>query len=141
VRVSGAGARRGRRLRRLSAEEVASYDLVPAAIAHRAVVVRVPVLPPGAQGLTSGRVVLLRRDEPTDGSSTLIAHELVHVRQFAELGRLPFAIRYLSAYLCNLVRYRAHRLAYLHIPAEEEAYRLSREWAQRQAARGHPPLP
>jgi hypothetical protein len=130
-----------RRIRRLNPEEITPYDLVPAAIAHRAVVVRVPVLLPGAQGLTSGRLVLLRRDEPTDGSSTLIAHELVHVRQFAEQGRLPFALRYLSAYLLGLVRYRRHRLAYLNIPAEEEAYRLSRQWAQRQAARGHAPRP
>lgn len=120
--------RRRWRIRRLSAAEVASYDLVPAHIARRAVLVRVPVLPPEAVGLTTGRFVLLRRDEPTDGSSDLIAHELVHVRQFAEVGRLRFAARYLLSYLRNLLRYRRHRLAYLHIPAEQEAYGLSRQW-------------
>jgi hypothetical protein len=119
---------RGRRIRRLSPSEIASYDLVPPAIARRAVLVRVPVLPPGAVGLTSGRFVLLLHDEPTDGSSDLIAHELVHVRQFAETGRLRFASRYLGAYLRNLLRYRRHRLAYLHIPAEQEAYGLSHQW-------------
>jgi hypothetical protein len=117
-----------RRIRRLNPDEVASYDLVAPAIARRAVLIRVPVLPPGAVGLTSGRFVLLRRDEPEDGSSDLIAHELVHVRQFAEAGRLRFAATYLLAYLRNLVRFRRHRLAYLNIPAEQEAYRMSREW-------------
>jgi hypothetical protein len=125
----------GRRVRRLSPAEVAAYDLVPEAIARRAVVVRVPVLPPGAQGMTSGRFVLLRRDERADGGSTLIAHELVHVRQFADQGRIRFALSYFGAYLVNLVRYRRHRQAYLHIPQEEEAYTLSRRWREANAAR------
>jgi hypothetical protein len=131
---------RVRRIRRLNPDEVASYDLVAPAIARRAVLIRVPVLPPGAVGLTSGRFVLLRRDEPEDGSSDLIAHELVHVRQFAEAGRLRFASTYLLAYLRNLVRFRRHRLAYLNIPAEQEAYGMSREWvaARRQAPRPSP---
>jgi hypothetical protein len=124
------------RVRRLSAAEVAAYDLVPAAIARRAILVRVPVLPPGAVGMTSGRLVLLRRDEPEDGSSALIAHELVHVRQFAALGRLRFGCAYLGAYLVNLGRLRSHRRAYLAIPAEVEAYAASRSWA---AARRHRP--
>jgi hypothetical protein len=131
---------RARRIRRLNPDEVASYDLVAPAIARRAVLIRVPLLPPGAVGLTSGRFVLLRRDEPEDGSSDLIAHELVHVRQFAEAGRLRFAATYLLAYLHNLVRFRRHRLAYLNIPAEQEAYGMSREWlaARRQAPRPAP---
>jgi hypothetical protein len=116
------------RARRLSPDEVAAYDLVPADIARRAVLVRVPVLPPGADGMTTGRFVLLRRDEPTDGTSRLIAHELVHVRQFRELGRVGFAVRYFSAYLRNVVRFRRHRRAYYEIPQEIEAYDRSREW-------------
>src|SRR5215213_4423893 len=124
-----------RRVRRLDPGEVAAYDLVPADIARRAVVIRVPVLPPGAQGMTSGRLVLLRRDEPMDGTSTLIAHELVHVRQFAQQGRVRFALSYFGAYLVNLARHRRHRPAYLHIPQEQEAYRLSREWQAARAGR------
>jgi hypothetical protein len=124
-----------RRVRRLDPREVAAYDLVPTAIARRAVVIRVPVLPPGAQGMTSGRLILLRRDEPTDGTSTLIAHELVHVRQFAEQGRIRFALSYFGAYLVNLARHRRHRQAYLDIPQEREAYGLSRQWQAAGAGR------
>ena len=122
------------RPRRLAPAEVAAYDLVPERIARRAVLLRVPVLPPGAVGLTSGRFVLLRRDEPADGSSQLIAHELVHVRQFAELGRARFALRYLWAYFRNLARFRRHRQAYLQIPEEVEAYTLARQWHAARAA-------
>ncbi|MPY93215.1 MAG: hypothetical protein GEV08_09155 [Acidimicrobiia bacterium] len=117
------------RVRRLSPAEVSAYDLVPSWVARRAVLIRVPVLPPGASGLTSGRFVLLRRDEPEDGTSTLIAHELVHVRQFAELGRLRFGLRYVSSYLANVARLRSHRRAYLDIPAEVEAYGKARAWS------------
>ncbi len=119
------------RVRRLSPAEVEAYDVVPQWVAERAVVIRVPVLPPGALGMTTGRFVLLKRDEPTDGSSTLIAHELVHVRQFAQQGRLLFGARYFSAYLRHLVRLRSHRQAYLAIPAEVEAYASARRWATR----------
>jgi hypothetical protein len=117
-----------KRVRRLSADEVAAYDLVPPDIARRAVLVRVPVLPPRADGLTSGRFVFLRTDEPADGTSRLIAHELIHVRQFRELGRLGFALRYFSAYFRNLARFRRHRRAYFEIPQEVEAYARSRSW-------------
>jgi len=117
-----------KRIRRLSAEEIAAYDLVPPAIARRAVLIRVPVLPPRADGLTSGRFVLLRTDEPADGTSRLVAHELIHVRQFRELGRLGFALRYFSAYFRNLARFRHHRRAYFEIPQEQEAYGRSRAW-------------
>jgi len=125
------------KVRRLGPDEVAAYDLVPPAVARRAVLVRVPVLPPGAAGMTSGRFVLLRRDEPQDGTSTLIAHELVHVHQFSQLGRLRFGARYVWSYLVNLARLRSHRRAYLAIPAEVEAYGRSRAWAA--ARRSAPP--
>ena len=85
--------------RRLDAQEVDAYDHVPRWVAERALLRRVPILPPGAIGLTSGRFVFLLRAEPKDGSSVIIAHELVHVRQFAELGRLRFGFRYLLSYV------------------------------------------
>ncbi|MDH4144840.1 MAG: DUF4157 domain-containing protein [Acidimicrobiia bacterium] len=100
--------------------------------------VRVPFLAPGALGMTSGRIILLRRDEPVDGTSVLIAHELVHVRQFAEVGRLRFGARYVWQYLANLVRFRNHREAYRNIAAEVEAYGAAERWAveaRRRAAR------
>ncbi|MEZ5233580.1 MAG: DUF4157 domain-containing protein [Acidimicrobiales bacterium] len=86
----------------------------------------------GAVGMTSGRLIFLRRDEPMDGRSTLIAHELVHVRQFTEMGRLFFLVRYLAAYLSNVARLRSHRRAYLAIPQEREAYAMAADWHHRQ---------
>ncbi len=115
-------------VRWLTDAELDSYDLVPRWVARRAILVRVPLLPPGAAGLTSGRIVFLRQDEPMDGSSTLIAHELVHVRQFAEMGRLYFLVRYLAAYTRNLAGLRNHHRAYLAIPAEREAYGRAASW-------------
>ena len=44
----------------------------------------VPVLTPGIAGMTLGRWILLRRGHEHDRG--LIAHELVHVRQWRELG-------------------------------------------------------
>lgn len=82
--------------------------------------------------MTIGRFVLLRGDRIQDRSSTLLAHELVHVRQFAELGALKFLIAYVGSYLKNLVSLRNHRAAYLAIPFEVEARREAAEWAQRQ---------
>lgn len=117
-------------VRRLTEAELDRYTLVPRWVARRAILVRVPVLPPGAVGLTSGRLIFLRRDEPMDGGSALIAHELVHVRQFTEMGRLWFLVRYLSAYLRNLARLRNHHRAYLSIPLEREAYGRAAAWHQ-----------
>lgn len=122
----------GPRVRRLSALEIQRYNLVEPSIAARAVLVRVPVLPPGAEGMTSGRFVLLKRDEPQDGTSSLIAHELVHVRQFAERGRIWFAAAYVFHYLRNLVRSRSHHRAYRAIPQEIEAYDAAAAWVARQ---------
>jgi hypothetical protein len=81
---------------------------------------------PGAHGMTLGRHVLLVRGH--EGNQKLLAHELVHVRQFAEQGRLRFLASYLAAYLVNLVRLRRHRAAYLAIPAEEEARAEAAAW-------------
>ena len=122
---------RSKRVRRLSGAEIAAYDLVPARIARRAILVRVPVLPPGAAGMTSGRFVLLAADEPEDGSSQLIAHELVHVEQFAAHGRVKFGLRYFAAYARNLVRYRSHQAAYRNIPFEHHAYARAGHWAHK----------
>ena len=120
------------RIRRLSDQELDRYTLVPRWVARRAILVRVPVLPPGAVGMTSGRLIFLRRDEPMDGRSTLIAHEVVHVRQFTEMGRLFFFLKYATAYARNMARLRSHRRAYLAIPQEREAYAMAANWHHHQ---------
>jgi len=53
----------------------------------------------------------------------LINHETIHLRQQAELLIIPFYILYLVSYAVNLVIYRNHYKAYLHIVFEQEAYR------------------
>ncbi|MGH9152151.1 MAG: eCIS core domain-containing protein, partial [Acidimicrobiales bacterium] len=110
-------------MRRLSTVERSAYDHVPAAVAARVRVQRVPLLPPGADAMTLGPLVLVRGDEMRHrtGRRELLAHELVHARQWAELGVGRFLRRYLWAYAANLRRLRRHRDAYLAIPLEEEA--------------------
>src|SRR5829696_4634985 len=113
--------------RSLSRTEVEQFDHLAPDVARRARLHRVRLLPPGAHGMTIGRHVLLLRgyeDRPT-----LIAHELVHVRQYAERGRLRFLARYLWDYVGNLVRLRNHRKAYLAIPTEVEARAEAKRWA------------
>ncbi len=84
--------------------------------------------------MTLGRFVLLRGDQIERRSSTLLAHELVHVRQFAEMGAPRFLFAYVSAYLRNLRRTRNHRQAYLDIPLEQEARALAEKWQSNRAS-------
>lgn len=117
-------------MRRLEGPELARYDLDPE-LARRVRVVRVPFLAPGSSGMTLGRFVLLTSDLDRSGTRELLAHELVHVRQFAEAGVVRFLAGYLRDYLRGLLRLRNHRQAYLAIPAEVEARAEARAWARR----------
>ena len=116
-------------MRRLTPQEIASYDLVSPELARRARVQKVPVLTPGVDGMTFGRLILLRRDDDRSGRRVLIAHELVHVEQYAKLGAVRFLGRYLREYLANVVRLRNHRRAYLAISLEAEARAQAARWA------------
>ena len=118
-------------MRRLTPAEIAGYDMVPAETARRARVQRVPLLAPGIQGMTLGRLILLLRDDDRSGRRVLLAHELVHVQQYAELGAVRFLRRYLSEYLRNLWRLRSHRQAYAAISSEVEARAATDRWTAR----------
>ena len=83
----------------------------------------VPVLTPGVAGMTLGRWILIRRGHDHDRG--LLAHELVHVRQWRELGPLRFLWRYLGAYVRGRLRGLGHREAYAAIPFEREARALA----------------
>lgn len=122
-------------MRSLTDAELEAYDHIPMAVAARVRLLRVPVLPNGADGMTVDRFILLKRDDPADqmGERELLAHELVHVVQFGELGLVGFGRRYVAAYLKNLHRLRRHRPSYLAIPYEEEAREAAARWA---ASRG-----
>ncbi|MFN0089453.1 MAG: hypothetical protein ACKVWR_04155 [Acidimicrobiales bacterium] len=108
--------------------------MVPRDLAARVRVVNVRRLAPGVDGMTLGRFVLVRADEDRDGERGLLVHELVHVLQWHEQGRIGFLASYLWAYARNLARLRRHWAAYEAIPQEVEARRVAAEWASRRDA-------
>jgi hypothetical protein len=72
---------------------------------------------------------LVLNDTKRDGTSKLLAHELVHVLQYRQQGYLLFSFRYLWHYGRGMVRYRLrHRVAYRNIPAEVAAYAAADAW-------------
>jgi hypothetical protein len=56
---------------------------------------------------------------------SLVFHELVHVRQWRDLGVVRFSLRYLAEYLRGRRAGLTHQEAYLAISLEEEARRIS----------------
>ncbi|MGQ0803644.1 MAG: hypothetical protein ACT4PI_07265 [Actinomycetota bacterium] len=112
-----------RRVRPLTAQEQARYPRVPAEDRVRARLVTVPVLTPGVAGMTLGRWILLRRGHEHDPE--LVGHELVHVRQWRELGPIRFLRRYLGPYFRGRLHGLRHQDAYAAIPLEQEARALS----------------
>lgn len=119
-------------MRPLTEAEQADYGL-PARVSRRVRVQPVKRLAPGAGAMTLGRIVFVRRDLVcADGrirSPELLAHELVHVLQYARLGVAAFLWRYLREYLTGLWRLRNHRRAYLAISLEVQARDLAKLWA------------
>jgi len=109
--------------RRLDAHERRQFTHVPVRDLDRARLATVPVLTPGIAGMTLGRLILVRRGHEHDDG--LIAHELVHVRQWRELGTVRFLTRYLRAYARGRRRGLGHRDAYEAIPLEAEARALA----------------
>ncbi len=78
-------------------------------------------VPPGAAAITLGRLVIVRRRAA--GDKRLMRHELVHVRQWRELGAVGFLVSYLGAYFGERRRGHSHWEAYRRIPLEMEAER------------------
>lgn len=117
--------------RRLTSIELERYDVLPRALAERVWVYEIPALPGSYVGLTIGRHVLLATDVPDDGSSELLAHELVHVRQWWEQGLTGFGRRYVWSFGRSLTATRSWSASYRAIPAEAEARAVAREWAVR----------
>jgi hypothetical protein len=81
-------------------------------------------VPPGASAITIGRVISVRSGAA--GDERLLRHELVHVRQWRELGFVGFLRRYVGAYLGWRLHGYGHWAAYRRIPQEVEA-----EWQSR----------
>lgn len=110
-------------MRRLDATELAAFGHVPTEDLERTRIVVVPRLASGVAGMTLGRWILLRRGHDRD--RVLLAHELVHVRQWRELGGARFLVRYLGAYARGRMRGLGHHDAYEAIPEEREARALA----------------
>ncbi len=79
-------------------------------------------VPPGSVGITLGSLVIVRKSAARGGGfADLLAHEQVHVRQFAELGVGRFLARYLRSYARFRFLGYGHWQAYSRIPLEVEA--------------------
>lgn len=122
------------RQRTLSSSEIDQLHHIPSSLLTRVRLIRTNFLPPAAAGMTLGRFVFLRGDRIGDEVSLLLAHELVHARQFVEQGPLRFIYRYVYDYFKNLLRLRNHRQAYLEIPYEIEAREEAARWMAAQEA-------
>jgi hypothetical protein len=73
--------------------------------------------------VTIGSVISIRARAVDD--ERLLRHELVHVRQWRELGPVRFSVRYVGSYLRARLSGLSHRDAYLQIPFEVEARALA----------------
>ena len=107
------------RLRRLTPEARAEFTHIRPVDAERVRLIVVPVLTPGIVAMTVGRFVFLRRGHEDDVG--LLAHEVVHVEQWRELGAPRFLYQYFGAYLRGRARGLGHWDAYRAIPFEAEA--------------------
>ncbi|MEM9565795.1 MAG: hypothetical protein AAGA93_24455 [Actinomycetota bacterium] len=121
--------------RPLNETELDAYDVLPRALAAEVRVHHIRALPGGYAGMAIGSRVVLARPIDDDGTSALLAHELVHVRQWSEQGRVRFAARYVSSFARNFARHRRWSRAYRSIEAEEEARAETTAWIRRRARR------
>ena len=116
--------------RLLTDAEQRSYVHVDKATRDRARIGSLPWMPGTFQGITLGRNVFLAKDQPDDGTSVLIAHELVHVEQWAERKVFGFLCWYLVDFAKNLIAERHWMRAYRAIEAEREARMRTQYWTQ-----------
>lgn len=113
----------------LGKARAAQFDHLDAGVVGRARIRVARHLPKQADAMTIGRTIYVRPGH--EGSDGLLAHELVHVRQWQQYGALGFLRRYLGAYVANLVRQRNHMAAYRAIPFEVEARAEAATWKAR----------
>ncbi len=117
--------------RPLNEQEIEAYDVVSPDVAKRVRVFKIPFIPGGYSGMTLGTTILLATDVDDDGDSALMAHELVHVRQWSDLGVARFSGRYISSFARGLARHKRWNEAYRGIDAEVEARKETTDWIRR----------
>ncbi len=88
-----------------------------------------------ATAITIGHRIFIQPDRFDDVAGgrapELLAHELIHVEQWARLGACGFLSRYLGDYARLRLLGLSHHPAYRHIRAEWEAYSGSRDIVRR----------
>lgn len=73
----------------------------------------------GVDGVMLYPFIFIKDKNPT---TSLVAHEAIHVRQLREIGFFGFYISYFLYYLAGLFRFKNKGKAYLNIPYEREAF-------------------
>lgn len=127
--------------RHLLPAERASYTHIDPARLDSVRVVRIPALPGRYQGITLGSLIIVAVDVPRDGSSGLLAHELVHVQQWHDQGAVGFLSHYIADFTRNLRRQRSWSRAYRAITAEQLARLGATQWNDERYRRQNPRLP
>jgi len=117
--------------RRLNLTELSSYDVLPDEILKNVKVIKMPRISKTFTGITLGKYIFLSKKLEYDGKSLLIAHELVHVRQWHELGVIGFLWKYLSEFFKGLVKEKNWMKAYNKISLEQEAQLIANLWQER----------
>jgi hypothetical protein len=115
--------------RTLTDQEKQRFDHVPKAVTDEAKITPISFVPPGFVGITIGNRIMLKKGH--EHKEQLLAHELVHVRQFDELGVVGFFSRYLSEYAKGIVKHGKLHEAYRGISLEVEARQEANRWAKR----------
>lgn len=117
--------------RRLNLTELSSYDVLPDEILKNVKVIKMPRISKTFTGITLGKYIFLSKKLEYDGKSLLIAHELVHVRQWHELGVIGFLWKYLSEFFKGLIKEKNWMKAYNKISLEQEAQLIANLWQER----------
>ena len=110
-------------MRRLEDPELLAYDVLDPDLAKKVRILQVPVLPRGADGMTIGSWIFLKDDRDRSGDRQLLAHELVHVKQYV-VGDL--SMRSKGMYWKGELTKIDNMMEYFKSPWEIEAYGLER---------------
>lgn len=86
------------------------------------------LMPKGTGGFSFFPFIVIARKTIQD-DPVFIHHELIHIRQQAEMLLLVFLLWYYIEFLIRLVQYRDWKLAYRNISFEREAYAHENEFS------------
>lgn len=132
--ITGLRRRASRIARKITHDEIDLYrTVIPAGLARKVWLVQLPTIPGPYSGLTIANLVIIDHHLPPGTPSALLAHELVHVRQFHDKGILRFTFDYNKAFAVGLVTERRWSRAYRAIPAEVEARSETTRWLRESA--------